>query len=74
MSKNVMLSEEAYAALSKHKRKDESFSDVVKRLAPPPLSSFGDLEKYLDNIEGPLFSDMSALERVKERKKKASAH
>jgi predicted CopG family antitoxin len=74
MSKNVMLSEDAYAALSKHKRKDESFSDVVKRLAPPPLGTFGDLEKYLDNLEGPLFSDMSALERVKARKKKANAH
>jgi predicted CopG family antitoxin len=74
MSKNVMLSEEAYAALSKHKRKDESFSEVVKRLAPPPLGTFGDLEKYLDNLEGPLFSDMSALERVKARKKRAHAH
>ena len=74
MSKNVMLSDEAYTALAKHKRKDESFSDVVKRLAPPPLGTFGDLEKYLDNLEGPLFSDMSALERVKARKKKANAH
>lgn len=73
MSKNVMLSDEAYKALAKHKRKDESFSDVVKRLAPPPLGTFGDLEKYLHNLEGPLFSDMSGLERVKARKKRANA-
>jgi len=74
MSKNVMLSDEAYNALAKHKRKNESFSDVVKRLAPPPLGTFGDLEKYLENLEGPLFSDMTALERVKARKKRANAH
>lgn len=69
-----MLSDQAYAALAKHKRKDESFSDVIQRLAPPPLGTFGDLEKYLDNLEGPLFSDMAALERVKARKKRAHAH
>jgi predicted CopG family antitoxin len=69
-----MLSDEAYNALAKHKRKDESFSDVVKRLAPPPLGTFGDLEKYLQNLEGPIFSDMSALERAKARKKRANAH
>ena len=74
MSKNVMLSDEAYAALSQHKRKGESFSDVVKRLAPPPLNTFGDLEKYLGNLDGPLFSDMAALERIKARKKRANAH
>jgi predicted CopG family antitoxin len=74
MGKNVMLSEEAYAALSEHKRKDESFSDVIKRLAPPPLRTFGDLEKYLETLEGPLFSDMAALERVRARKKRANAH
>jgi len=69
-----MLSDEAYAALSKHKRRDESFSDVVNRLAPPPLNTFGDLEKYLQDLEGPLFSDMAALERIKARKKRANAH
>ncbi len=69
-----MLSEEAYEALVAHKGKDESFSDVIKRLAPPPIRTFGDLEKYLDNLEGPLFSDMEALRRVRARKSKANAH
>ena len=39
MSKNVMLSDEAYAALASHKKPDESFSDVIKRLAPPDTVS-----------------------------------
>jgi predicted CopG family antitoxin len=59
-----MLSDEAYAALVKHKRKDESFSDVVKRLVPPLIETFGDLEKHLDNLEGPLNVDFDALERT----------
>ena len=33
MSKNVRLSEAAYERLEAHKRPDESFSDVVLRLA-----------------------------------------
>jgi len=73
MSKNVMLSDEAYEALLKHKRGTESFSDVIKRLAPPPLRTFGDLEKYLENLEGPLFSDLNALRRVKARKTRSNA-
>lgn len=73
MGKNVMLSDEAYATLSRHKRKGESFSDVIKRLAPPPLTTFGDLENYLENLEGPLFSDTVALERLKARKKRQNA-
>jgi len=68
MSKNVMLSDEAYAALASHKKPDESFSDVIKRLAPPPIKTFGDLERYLENSEGPLFSDMKALRRLRDRK------
>ena len=73
MSKNVMLSDEAYEALLKHKRGTESFSDVIKRLAPPPLRTFGNLEKYLENLEGPLFSDLNALRRVKARKTRSNA-
>jgi predicted CopG family antitoxin len=69
MSKNVMLSDEAYAALSKHKRAGESFSDVIKRLAPAPLETFGDLESYLNTIEGPLFPKIERIRRVRERKK-----
>ena len=70
MSKNVMLSDDAYAALAKHKRQDESFSDVVKRFVPPPIRTFGDLEKHLQNLEGPLNVDFEALERVRQRKRK----
>lgn len=70
MSKNVMLSEEAYAALLKHKRGDESFSDVVKRFVPPPIRTFGELEKHLENLEGPLNVDFDLLERIRRRKQK----
>jgi predicted CopG family antitoxin len=68
MSKTVMLSEDAYAALLAHKKGKESFSDLVKRLAPPPIKTFGDLEKYLETLEGPLFSDMEMLRRVRGEK------
>ena len=63
-----MLSDEAYAALVKHKAKDESFSDVVKRLAPPPIKTFGDLETYLESLDGPLFPDQEALRRISARR------
>lgn len=33
MSKSIRLSEEAYERLASHKRPDETFSDVVLRLA-----------------------------------------
>lgn len=33
MSKNIRLSEEAYERLAAHKREDETFSEVVLRLA-----------------------------------------
>ena len=72
MSKNVMLSDEAYAALLKQKKANESFSDVVKRLVPPPIRTFGDLEKHLDNLEGPLNLDFEALERIRSRKQRAN--
>ena len=65
-----MLSDDAYAALLKHKRKDESFSDVVKRLVPPLIETFGDLEKHLDNLEGPLNVDFDSLERIRRRRLK----
>jgi len=74
MSKNLMISDDAYAALLQYKKESESFSEVIKRLAPPPIRTFGDLEKYLDELDGPLFSDMKALDRIKARKKKSNAH
>ena len=73
MSKNVMLSDEAYKALAKHKKQGESFSDVVKRFVPPPLRTFGDLEKHLQSLEGPLNLDFAAFERIRKRKHKANA-
>ncbi len=62
------LDDEAIAALEAHRRGNESFSRVVKRLAPPPIRTFGDLEKYLDQLDGPLFSDLKALKRLRERR------
>jgi len=72
MSKNVMLSDEAYAALLKHKKPKESFSDVVKRFVPTPIRTFGDLERHLENLEGPLNVDFEVLDRIRRRKQKAN--
>ena len=68
MSRNVNLDDEAIVALEAHRRGNESFSKVVKRLAPPPIRTFGDLEKFLENTEGPLFSDLKVLREVRRRK------
>ncbi|HUR46788.1 MAG TPA: antitoxin VapB family protein [Candidatus Saccharimonadales bacterium] len=70
MSKNVMLSDAAYNALLKHKKGKESFSEIVNRLVPPPIRTFGDLERHLDNLEGPLSIDFEALDRVRRGKGK----
>ena len=72
MSKNVKLNDAAYAALPKHKREDESLSDVVKRFVPPPIRTFGDLEKHLQDLDGPLNVDFEALERLRRRKQKSN--
>jgi predicted CopG family antitoxin len=73
MGKKVMLSEEAYTLLASHRRANESFSDLVKRLVLPPIKTFGDLERHLENVEGPLFSDMTALRRLRSRKRRFNA-
>ena len=70
MSRNVNLDDEAVAALEAHRRGNESFSKVVKRLAPPPIRTFGDLEKFLDELEGPVLPDLEALRRVRQRRNK----
>jgi hypothetical protein len=44
----------------------------IKRPTPAPLRTFGDLEKHLKSLKGPLFSDMPALKRIKTRKKRAN--
>ena len=69
-----MVSDEAYAALMAHKTEEESFSDVIKRLAPPPIKTFGDLERHLEHLKGPLFPDMAALRRIRARKRRSNAH
>ena len=75
MSRNVNLDDEAIAALEAHRRGGESFSRVVKRLAPPPIKTFGDLEKFLDQLDGPLFSDLEMLRRARERRaERKNAH
>jgi len=74
MSKNVMLSDEAYQALMKQKKQGESFSDVIRRFVPPPIRTFGELEKHLDSLEGPLNLDFDAFDRIRKRKRKANAH
>ena len=71
MSKNVMLNDAAYGALLKHKREGESLSDVVKRFVPPPIRTFGDLERHLQNLDGPLNLDFQALQRLRQRKQGA---
>ena len=68
MSRNVNLDDEAVAALKAHRQGNESFSRVVKRLAPPPIKTFGDLERFLDQLEGPLFSDLEMLKRLRQRR------
>src|SRR5207253_10245422 len=55
MSKPATLSEEAYSRLvanKKHKR--DSLSQVILRFVPPPIRTFGDLERHLNNLEGPV--------------------
>jgi len=70
MSKPANLSDEAYAALMAHKRgKGDSLSRVILRFVPRPIRTFGDLEKHLVNLEGPVI-DRAALERVRKRKLK----
>ena len=65
MGKSAMLSDEAYARLqaAKHK-KSESLSEVILRHVPPPIRTFGDLEKALEELEGPIIPDLEAVERV----------
>lgn len=72
MSKPATLSDEAYAALMAHKReKDDSLSQIILRFVPPPIRTFGDLEKHLENLEGPVV-DMDILREIQARKKKAN--
>jgi hypothetical protein len=68
MNKNLKLSDAAYAALLKHKREGESLSDVIERFVPAPIRTFGDLERHLQALDGPLTVDFGALARLRQRK------
>ena len=69
MSKPVTLSDEAYQALvAQRQDPKESLSDVILRFVPRPIRTFGELEKHLENLEGPVVADFDALERVRRRK------
>ena len=71
MGKPATLSETAYKAIQATKLfEKESISEVILRLVPRPLHTFGDLEAHLSNLEGPVIADEAALERL--RKAKAS--
>jgi predicted CopG family antitoxin len=73
MSKPATLSEEAYKLLAANrKHPKESFSSVIVRFVLRPIRTFGDLEKHLENVDGELNVDIEALERVRERKRKAN--
>ncbi|QLH76285.1 antitoxin VapB family protein [Halosimplex rubrum] len=65
MSKSIRLSEDAYARLAAHKREDETFSDVVLRLAG---------ERSLLDIAGVLSDEEADVlrEAVAERRERRS--
>jgi len=71
MGKSAMLSEKAYAALHAAKRsEEESLSQVILRHVPPPIRTFGDLEKHLESLDGAVLDkiDWGYLKRLKRRK------
>lgn len=62
MSKSIRLSEDAYERLAAHKREDETFSDVVLRLAG---------ERSLMEIAGILSDDEADAMRVAVEERRA---
>jgi predicted CopG family antitoxin len=64
MSKSIRLTEEAYERLAAHKRDDETFSDVVLRLAGE--RSLLDIAGILDDDEAEALRD--AVEERRERR------
>ena len=75
MGKSANLSEQAYAALQANKlSKRESLSQVIVRLVPQPIRTFGDLEKHLEDLDQGVIEriDLEGLQRLCERKRKAN--
>jgi len=68
MSKRLTVSDSAYAALAAQRGPNESFSDVILRLAPPPLETCGDLLDYLERTKAPLL-DLNFLAELRKRKR-----
>ncbi len=71
MAKPANLSDEAYDVLHANKRnKKESLSQVILRVVPKPIRTFGDLERHLESLDDTVFDriDVEALRRVRERK------
>jgi predicted CopG family antitoxin len=64
MSKSIRLSEDAYERLAAHKREDETFSDVVLRLAGE--RSLLDLVGVLSDAEADALRD--AVDERRERR------
>jgi predicted CopG family antitoxin len=74
MGKSVNLSDEAYAVLQANKQSEkESLSQVILRLVPKPIRTFGDLQKHLEGLDDLVLDriDVEALRRVQERKRNA---
>ena len=67
MAKPLSVSDAAYAVLAAQKQPRESFSDVILRLAPPPLETCGDLLDCLARSSGPFF-DAKFLKTLRQRK------
>lgn len=67
MSKNIRLSEEAYDRLEANKREDETFSDVVLRLAGEP--SLRELAGILTDEEADALE--SAIEHRRRRRRES---
>ena len=56
MGKSANLSDEAYALLKANKRSEkESLSQVILRMVPKPIRTFGDLEKHLEGLDDSVF-------------------
>ena len=67
------MSEDAYKLLAANRKyPKESLSSVILRFVPRPIRTFGGLEKHLDQVDGQLNADFEALERVRERKRRAN--
>jgi hypothetical protein len=68
MAKPLNVSDTAYAVLAAQKQPNESFSDVILRLAPPPIETCGDLLDYLQRTDAPLLPP-DFLKELRSRKK-----